>query len=141
MGWNIPWIGVHHLRGHLASVLLGHEDSLTLNARAAETFPALVLLVSGGHTQCLLVEPDLSCRKVIDTVDDAAGECFDKTAKLMGLGYPGGVAIEREAYNVGAVDPPPPLDPEGTANESRTKAFIEKVMAMAGPITNVEDTP
>jgi N6-L-threonylcarbamoyladenine synthase len=100
MGWNIPWIGVHHLRGHLASVLLGHEDSLTLNARAAETFPALVLLVSGGHTQCLLVEPDLSCRKVIDTVDDAAGECFDKTAKLMGLGYPGGVAIEREAQTI-----------------------------------------
>lgn len=94
-GRNIPYVGVHHLRGHLASALIdGGDGRETLRERAARLFPALVLLVSGGHTQILEVDPNLSARKRADTADDAAGECFDKAAKIMGLPYPGGPRIE-----------------------------------------------
>lgn len=97
-GRHVPFIGVHHLRGHLASALLGTEASgATLRERAQNMFPAAVLLVSGGHTQILEVQPGLHVRKLADTADDAAGECFDKAAKLMGLPYPGGPAIEKLA--------------------------------------------
>ncbi len=103
-GWGLPLIGVHHLRGHLASVLLSDsstDDSMTdLKERAHEIFPALVLLVSGGHTQILKVNASLHAMGLIDTVDDAAGECFDKSAKLMGLPYPGGPAIEKIALKL-----------------------------------------
>lgn len=95
---GLPFTGIHHLRGHLASVLL--DDSLpgaTLEERADKLFPAWVVLASGGHTQVMAVEKDLSCRILAETADDAAGECFDKSAKLMGLPYPGGPEIERRA--------------------------------------------
>lgn len=93
-GWGLPFIGVHHLRGHIASVLLDVKDSMYLKERAKEFFPALVLLVSGGHTQVLSVENGLQAQSLLESQDDAAGECFDKCAKLMGLSYPGGPAIE-----------------------------------------------
>lgn len=102
-GRGLPFVGVHHLRGHLASVLLEREeafDGLTLRERAARSFPALVLLVSGGHTQILEVDAELRARRLADTADDAAGECFDKSAKLMHLPYPGGPAIERLAASL-----------------------------------------
>lgn len=82
--WNIPAIGVHHLEGHLLAPFLETPKP---------TFPFLALLVSGGHTELVTVE-DLGKYKTIgDTCDDAAGEAFDKTAKLLGLGYPGGAAL------------------------------------------------
>jgi len=109
-GWGCPFIGVHHLRGHLASSLLGIHPEQSLNERAARVFPALVLLVSGGHTQILEVDERLRARKLADTADDAAGECFDKSAKLMGLGYPGGPALEALALKL------PPSD-QGRAKE------------------------
>lgn len=86
-----PIIGVNHLEGHLASAWLLPEN------RRRWKFPALALLVSGGHTE--LVRMDDFCRyKVVgSTRDDAAGEAFDKSAKLLGLGYPGGPAISRLA--------------------------------------------
>ncbi len=99
-GLNKPFIGVHHLRGHIASAFLTQEPSTqTLKDQAQEIFPALVLLVSGGHTSILKVDPTLEIRELARTVDDAAGECFDKSAKLMGLGYPGGPAIEKLAID------------------------------------------
>jgi len=98
-GWGVPLLGVHHLRGHLASSLLGLDDT-ALRERAAAMFPALVLLVSGGHTQVLRVGPRLEAEAWADTADDAAGECFDKSAKLMGLPYPGGPSIERLALAI-----------------------------------------
>jgi N6-L-threonylcarbamoyladenine synthase len=104
----VSFVGVHHLRGHLASVLL--DESLagaTLKERAEELFPAWVVLASGGHTQVMAVEKDLSCRLLAETADDAAGECFDKSAKLMGLPYPGGPEIERLAM---LVTSPPDLE-------------------------------
>jgi N6-L-threonylcarbamoyladenine synthase len=94
---NLPFIGVHHLRGHVASALINEKLNTPLKERAAQIFPSLVLLVSGGHTQILSVNSDLSIQKLGESADDAAGECFDKSAKLMGLAYPGGPEIEKMA--------------------------------------------
>ena len=81
---DIPAIGIHHLEGHLLSPLL---------ADPAPTFPFIALLVSGGHTQLMQVQSVGTYTLLGETVDDAAGEAFDKTAQLLGLGYPGGPAI------------------------------------------------
>ncbi|HYM46927.1 MAG TPA: tRNA (adenosine(37)-N6)-threonylcarbamoyltransferase complex transferase subunit TsaD [Burkholderiaceae bacterium] len=83
-----PVFEVHHLEGHLLSPLL---------ARPAPEFPFIALLVSGGHTQLLHVADWGSYRLLGETLDDAAGEAFDKTAQLLGLGYPGGPAVSRLA--------------------------------------------
>ncbi len=81
---DIPAIGVHHLEGHLLSPLLSSDPP---------AFPFVALLVSGGHTQLLEVAGVGSYRLLGETLDDAAGEAFDKSAKLLELGYPGGPAI------------------------------------------------
>jgi len=85
---NKPLIAVNHLEGHALSPMLTAPDL---------AFPYLLLLVSGGHCQLLRVEGVGSYRRLATTIDDAAGEAFDKTAKLLGLGYPGGPAVERAA--------------------------------------------
>jgi len=81
---GIPVLGIHHLEGHLLSPLL--------SARRPQ-FPFVALLVSGGHTQLMRVDGVGEYRLLGETQDDAAGEAFDKTAKLLGLGYPGGPAL------------------------------------------------
>ncbi len=83
-----PLVAVNHLEGHALSPRLADP---TLE------FPYLLLLVSGGHCQILLVEGVGAYRRLATTIDDAAGEAFDKTAKLLGLGFPGGPAVERAA--------------------------------------------
>jgi N6-L-threonylcarbamoyladenine synthase len=83
-----PSYGVHHLEGHLLSPFLGDDPP---------EFPFVALLVSGGHTQLMEVQQVGRYRLLGETVDDAAGEAFDKTAKLLGLGYPGGPALARLA--------------------------------------------
>ena len=85
---GIPVIGVHHLEGHLLSPLLSPD---------APDFPFVALLVSGGHTQLMRVDGVGRYALLGESVDDAAGEAFDKSAKLLGLGYPGGPAIARLA--------------------------------------------
>ncbi len=85
---GLPAIGIHHLEGHLLSPLL--------SARAP-TFPFVALLVSGGHTQLMRVHEVGRYELLGETLDDAAGEAFDKTAKLLGLGYPGGPALSKLA--------------------------------------------
>jgi N6-L-threonylcarbamoyladenine synthase len=85
---GIPVVGIHHLEGHLLSPLLG---------QAPPQFPFLALLVSGGHTQLMRVERVGHYELLGDTQDDAAGEAFDKTAQLLGLGYPGGPALSKLA--------------------------------------------
>jgi N6-L-threonylcarbamoyladenine synthase len=85
---GIPAIGVHHLEGHLLSPLL---------STPRPAFPFVALLVSGGHTQLMQVEGVGRYTLLGETLDDAAGEAFDKTAQLLGLGYPGGPAVAREA--------------------------------------------
>ncbi len=86
--WQIPAIGVHHMEGHLLAPML--EDN-------PPSFPFLALLVSGGHTQLVRVEAIGRYEILGESVDDAVGEAFDKTAKLLGLGYPGGPAIAKLA--------------------------------------------
>ncbi len=81
---GLPAIGIHHLEGHLLSPLL---------ARPAPAFPFVALLVSGGHTQLMRVDGVGRYQLLGETQDDAAGEAFDKTATLLGLGYPGGPAL------------------------------------------------
>lgn len=97
-----PLIAVNHLEGHALSPRLADRDL---------AFPYLLLLVSGGHCQLLLVRGVGDYRRLATTIDDAAGEAFDKTAKLLGLGFPGGPAVERAALegNRKAVPLPRPL--------------------------------
>ena len=83
-----PVLGVHHLEGHLLSPFLGSDPP---------DFPFVALLVSGGHTQLMRVDGVGRYQLLGETIDDAAGEAFDKSAKLMGLGYPGGPALARLA--------------------------------------------
>jgi len=84
----IPAVGIHHLEGHLLSPLLSVDPP---------AFPFVALLVSGGHTQLMRVAGVGRYELLGETVDDAAGEAFDKTAQLLGLGYPGGPAVSRLA--------------------------------------------
>ncbi len=105
--WGKPAIGVHHLEGHLLAPLL--EDP-------APAFPFLALLVSGGHTQLVDVQNLGHYRILGETLDDAAGEAFDKTAKMLGLPYPGGAALASLARGGRAgrlVFPRPLLDRPG----------------------------
>ncbi|MEZ4814970.1 MAG: tRNA (adenosine(37)-N6)-threonylcarbamoyltransferase complex transferase subunit TsaD [Bdellovibrionota bacterium] len=95
--WQKPFIGVHHLRAHVASALLSDSKGVSLKERAQQIFPSLVLLVSGGHCMLLKVTPSLECEILKTTSDDAAGECFDKCAKLIGLPYPGGPSIQEQS--------------------------------------------
>src|SRR6187455_1406276 len=106
-----PSIGVHHLEGHLLSPFLSADPP---------TFPFVALLVSGGHTQLLEVRDVGDYRLLGDTIDDAAGEAFDKSAKLLGLGYPGGPALARlaEFGDPGAYALPRPLLHNGTLDFS-----------------------
>jgi N6-L-threonylcarbamoyladenine synthase len=101
-GLNLPSIGVHHLEGHLLSPLLGES---------VPEFPFIALLVSGGHTQLMLVSGVGKYQLLGETLDDAAGEAFDKTAKLLGLDYPGGAAISKlaEKGQSGRFDLPKPM--------------------------------
>jgi len=84
---DIPLIPVHHLKGHIYSLFIGKEQII----------PLLVLLISGGHTQIIRVESFEKMTILATSIDDSVGESFDKTAKMMGLGYPGGPIIEKLA--------------------------------------------
>lgn len=86
--WNIPSIGVHHMEGHLLAPMLEENPP---------HFPFVALLVSGGHTQLVRVDGVGRYKLLGESIDDAAGEAFDKTAKLLGLDYPGGAALARLA--------------------------------------------
>jgi N6-L-threonylcarbamoyladenine synthase len=86
--WGKPVIGVHHLEGHLLSPFLSADPP---------QFPFVALLVSGGHTQLMRVDGVGQYQMLGETIDDAAGEAFDKSAKLLGLGYPGGPALAKLA--------------------------------------------
>jgi N6-L-threonylcarbamoyladenine synthase len=99
---NIPTIGIHHLEGHLLSPLLSDP---------APDFPFIALLVSGGHTQLMRVDGVGQYTLLGETLDDAAGEAFDKSAMLLGLGYPGGAALAKLARdgNLGVFKLPRPM--------------------------------
>jgi N6-L-threonylcarbamoyladenine synthase len=108
---DLPLLAVNHLEGHLRSVWLEHPDA---------PFPALSLIASGGHTALYLSRDEDEARLVSQTRDDAAGEAFDKVAKLLGLGYPGGPIVDRLAPggNPRAVPLKPPKMSDGSLDFS-----------------------
>ncbi|MEO8847833.1 MAG: tRNA (adenosine(37)-N6)-threonylcarbamoyltransferase complex transferase subunit TsaD [Casimicrobiaceae bacterium] len=128
-----PVLGVHHLEGHLLSPLL---------ATPAPRFPFVALLVSGGHSQFYDVRAVGDYRLLGDTLDDAAGEAFDKTAKLLGLGYPGGPALAALAQQgrPGVVTLPRPmidspnLDMSFSGLKTAVRVLVQK-MSHEGPLT------
>ena len=89
-GWGVPALGVHHMEGHLLAPMLESE---------APSYPFVTLLVSGGHTMLVDVQSPGHYEILGETLDDAAGEAFDKTAKMMGLPYPGGPLLSKIAAN------------------------------------------
>ena len=137
-GLNLPSIGIHHLEGHLLSPLLG---------QTAPQFPFIALLVSGGHTQLMRVSGIGQYELLGETLDDAAGEAFDKTAKLLGLDYPGGAAISKlaEKGRPGIFDLPKPMLHSGdldfsfsglkTAVLNQVKKFAEKKIVDSSEVT------
>ena len=115
-----PLIAVNHLEGHALSPRLSDPDL---------EFPYLLLLVSGGHCQLLLVEGVGTYRRLATTIDDAAGEAFDKTAKLLGLGFPGGPAVERAAALGDAKAVPLPRPLKGSAEPHFSFAGLKSAVA------------
>jgi N6-L-threonylcarbamoyladenine synthase len=93
LGADKPWVGVNHLEGHLLAAQLEHPGL---------AFPYLALVVSGGHTSLLEVRGPFERRRLDATLDDAAGEAFDKVAKLLELGFPGGPAVDALAKEAGS---------------------------------------
>lgn len=100
-GLHIPLCGINHLEGHLCAAQIGH----------AVTYPHIGMVVSGGHTSLYLVRSPSEITQIGQTLDDAAGEAFDKVAKLLGLGYPGGVIIEKISRGIDphGIDLPRPM--------------------------------
>ncbi len=110
LAWEKPFVGVNHVEGHLFACLLDHQIEP----------PFIVLLVAGGHTQIVQVE-ELGNYKVLgSTIDDAAGEAYDKVARYMGLGYPGGPIIDRLAHDG---DPEAIKFPRGLNDDSYNFSF------------------
>ncbi len=128
LAWSRPVLPVHHMEAHLLSPLL---------AETRPSFPFLALLVSGGHTQLLRVDAIGSYTLLGETIDDAAGEAFDKTAKLLGLDYPGGALLSKlaEAGRADAFELPRPLIRSGDLNFSFAglkTAVANEVRALCG---------
>lgn len=122
---NIPLITVHHMQAHVLANLIGDEKP---------EFPFLCLTVSGGHTQIVLCKSPSSMKVLGETIDDAAGEAFDKTAKLLGLPYPGGPLIDNYAQrgNAGRFQFPEPQIPELNFSFSGLKTSILYFLRNAG---------
>lgn len=126
---NIPLVGIHHMEGHVLAPLLEQEIA----------FPYLALAVSGGHTHLYLVEGIGRYRTLGRTLDDAAGEAFDKVAKMLGLRYPGGILIDNLAAegNPSAIDFPRPLLHQKNLDFSFSgikTAVLNYVQKQAGPV-------
>jgi N6-L-threonylcarbamoyladenine synthase len=111
MAWGLPYVGVNHLEGHLHAAFLEDPDL---------ALPAVVLLVSGGHTLLIHMDTDAQYHLLGQTIDDAAGEAFDKVARFLGLGYPGGPAIDRLAVSG---DPTAVAFPQGLRHEGYDFSF------------------
>lgn len=125
--WNVPAIGVHHMEGHLLAPMLEQNPP---------KFPFVALLVSGGHTQLVKVQGVGQYELLGESIDDAAGEAFDKTAKLLGLDYPGGAALAKLALQGNPerfVFPKPMTDKPGLDfSFSGLKTFAANTVAQYG---------
>ena len=106
--WRVPLVPVNHLEGHVYSAFMHNSKFLIPNSKI---FPLLTLIVSGGHTELLLSKKHLDYKILGETLDDAAGEAFDKVARMLKLSYPGGPEISKLAKlgNAGAINFPRPM--------------------------------
>ncbi|GJM39382.1 MAG: tRNA N6-adenosine threonylcarbamoyltransferase [Acidimicrobiales bacterium] len=127
--WDVPFIGVNHLEAHLYASFLEEPDL---------EMPLVILLVSGGHTMLILMEDHLRYRVLGATVDDAAGEAFDKVARVLDLGYPGGPAIDRLS---GDGDPAAIAFPRAMANDGWNFSFSGVKTAVVNHVRKNPDTP
>jgi len=116
MAWNVPYVGVNHMEGHLFATFLEKPDL---------ELPLVVLLVSGGHTMIVEVEKLGRYRYLGSTIDDAAGEAFDKVARYLGLGYPGGPIIDPEVTNE---------DVAASFQAAVVDVLVDKTLAAAGQV-------
>ncbi len=140
LGAGLPLVGVNHLEGHIYSAWV-YNDGETPSPEPK--FPLIALLVSGGHTELDLMDTHLSYRRLGSTLDDAAGEAFDKVARLLGLPYPGGPSVQQAAE---AGDPAAYKFPrawlQGTWNFSFSglkTAVLKECKNLAGKILPVAD--
>ena len=126
MARGLPMIGIHHIEGHIQSNFI--EEPLP-------PYPSMVLVVSGGHTELVLMERPLEYNVLGATRDDAAGEAFDKVAKLLGLGYPGGPVIQKRAQDgdTGFVSFPVSGVPDFEFSFSGLKTAVAVYVAEKGP--------
>ena len=124
MGWDVPAIGVHHMEGHLLAPMLEEDPP---------EFPFVALLVSGGHTQLVRVEGIGKYEMLGESLDDAAGEAFDKVGKMLGLPYPGGPHVAKLALqgSAGRFDFPRPMTnrPGLDFSFSGLKTFVRNTIA------------
>lgn len=136
--WNIPIMPINHMEGHLlASVVSGRieEDGKHILTLDKVEYPSIGLLVSGGHSELILIEKPNVYKLIGETLDDAVGEAFDKVARLLGLPYPGGPEISRLALNgtQGAIKLPRPMLHSGDYNfsfsglKTAVRYMVEKI--------------
>ncbi|MFW2383026.1 MAG: tRNA (adenosine(37)-N6)-threonylcarbamoyltransferase complex transferase subunit TsaD [Acidimicrobiales bacterium] len=129
LAWNKPYVGVNHLEGHLFAAFLERPDLRT---------PMITMLVSGGHTSIVHVKDRGDYEVVGSTIDDAAGEAFDKVARYLGLGYPGGPVIDRMAQ---LFDGEPIHFPRGLMDGSLDFSFSGMKTAVINYVRKHPDTP
>lgn len=129
MAWGVPFVGVNHLEGHLHAAFLEDPDL---------ALPAVVLLVSGGHTMLVHMDREGTYRLLGQTIDDAAGEAFDKVARYLGLGYPGGPVIDRLA---GEGDPQAIRFPRGLRGAGLDFSFSGLKTSVVTWVRKHPDTP
>ena len=127
--WNVPFIGINHLEAHLYAAFLEESDL---------EMPLLFLLVSGGHTMLIVMEDHLRYRVLGETLDDAAGEAFDKVARYLGLGYPGGPLIDRLSVEG---DPQAIAFPRAMANTGWDFSFSGVKTAVVNHVRKFPNTP
>ena len=131
LAWDVPAIGIHHMEGHLLAPMLGDPKP---------EYPFIALLVSGGHTQLMSCESFGRYTLLGESLDDAAGEAFDKVAKMLGLGYPGGPEIARlaESGTPGRFEFPRPMTdrPGLDFSFSGLKTFTLNTLKSLDPVTD-----
>jgi N6-L-threonylcarbamoyladenine synthase len=117
--YNLPLVPVNHLEGHLLSCLAQPRSTKNLILKIKNCFPALGLVISGGNTQIILIKEIGKYEVLTQTIDDALGESLDKSARLLGLGYPGGAILEKLAEKGDPKAYPLPLPFQGDRNNNK----------------------
>lgn len=127
--WDVPFVAVNHLEAHLYAAFLEEPDL---------EMPLVILLVSGGHTMLIVMEDHLRYRVLGSTLDDAAGEAFDKVARYLGLGYPGGPLIDQLSFDG---DPDAVAFPRAMAHDGWDFSFSGVKTAVINHVRKNPDTP